>query len=403
MKIKNTQIELYLSRLLVLSASVLWYPLGAEEGIKVHHLIIAVLTPVSILSGNLLNHLYQTARLNPVFFVGMVGWLLTLTFTTLSADAAWSPVKVISFFLQVMMSNYAIYRILQSGTMNDLKRLLNFSLLLFSMPFFFLSGIPFLEVINIIVQTVLTANPKIIIFQFLAKAPLFQRFSEDGLDGLRHTISLYFLLVLLVNIIQVRRKFDLAIILFLVFFLAVFQSRSAWVGLTVPFVVLLLVKAYFAKIKMTQWLPIFLLATTLFSGAVTLLAPMILARLQHTDSYSARVHRIAEAWDFLGDLSVAPITMNRMFGSSHMYIFDSYFAGGLFGFIFAMFFIFGVVLSSVPKSKIRDNAATVGFIFAFPLLVRLFTAGSGLPGIGATLCFSIAFYLKYFSNGVQRG
>jgi hypothetical protein len=120
---------------------------------------------------------------------------------------------------------------------------------------------------------------------------------------------------------------------------------------------------------------------------------LIIARLGNYKSYLGRFDRLLEAYDFIGDFSIVPITLNRIFGSSHMFIFDSYYSGGIIGFVFACLLVFAVVRECIPKWKINGYYWQFGFCFAIPFFVRLFTAGSGLPGIGATLGFSVALCL----------
>lgn len=388
------KIELFLAQMLLLSASVLWYPIGSESGAKAHHVIILLLTLVSILSGDIFRFVFANIKRRPIFFLSFLCWLLTLVTTTVIFDTAWTPVKVISFFLQILIGNLAVFHVVQERGLIGLQRTLNFSLVIFFIVFIFLTGVPLNNMLELVFRAIITANPNLIIFEFLGKAPLFQSFSEDGLDGLRHTISMYIVLCLLMNLIQLRNRYYLALSVVLALVLIVLQSRSAWVALFIPLLVLGLYKLATVRLKLANWLLIIGPTPLLAAAAALSLSPIIMTRLQNTESYTGRADRFLEAWEFFGKMSLAPITMVRDFSSPHMFIFDSYYSGGLIGMFFACVFLLTIITASLPRAKVRLDPAYLGFLFATPLLVRLFTAGSGLPGLGATLAFSVAITLN---------
>ena len=383
-----------LSRLLILSSSLLWYPIVLLGGVKTHHVIIIILALTTCLSGNLINHIYLTFKRYPFLIMGMFGWVLVLSVTTLLADTSWSLTKVISFFLQILIGNYAVTVVMADSGLDGLKKLLNFSLIFFLIPIIFFSGIPTIDVIEIVYRTIVQANPKIIIFEFLAKAPLFLSFDADGLDGLRHTISLYLVLVFLVNLFANKKNwFDFLIIVFVIFIIVTLQSRAAWLALLPSIAVYMFFQVFVGRRSAMVWFVLVVFVLLVVIVAITILGPLIVSRLTHVDSYGERMYRFHDAWNWFADLSFSPITMNRMYGSSHTFIFDSYYSGGILGFILSAVIIFTVVATSFPHTRARFEFRYLIFIFAFPLIVRMLTAGSGLPGFGATLCFSVALYL----------
>lgn len=387
------RIELLLAQALILSASVLWYPIGAESGVKVHHIIIVMLTLLSLFSGGLIAFVYRNLKHQPILFFGLIGWLVTVLFTTLMFDTAWTPVKVTSFFLQVFIGNFAVYLVIEKRGLAGLKRVLNRSLIVFICTFFLLSGVPIFDVVEMFHRAVVTANPNVIIFEFLGRAPLFRSFSEDGLDGLRHTTSMYLVLVLLVNLLHIRSRGDVALVTALIFLLLMLQSRSAWMALFFAFLVIVATNLVMRRKKLTHWFVILVATPVVLVSIVNYLGSILLVRLTDVRSYSGRTERFAEAWNYFADLSFAPITMQRQFSSPHMFLFDTYYSGGLIAILFAGIIVACVLAASVPRRTIRYEPMHLAFVLAIPLLVRLFTAGSGLPGLGATLAFAVALAL----------
>jgi hypothetical protein len=80
-----------------------------------------------------------------------------------------------------------------------------------------------------------------------------------------------------------------------------------------------------------------------------------------------------------------------------MFIFDSYFSGGMLGFISAFLIICSIFSMVFTKKLILVRKFPLPYLLVIPILVRFFTAGNGLPGIGAVLMFSVAYFYRYFS------
>ncbi len=386
------RIDLLLCQALLVSLSILWYPIFSEDGVKAHHIIIIVLAAVATASGTLPSFLHAEVQRRPFFYFALLGWYLTLLVTTSAFDTAWTPVKVTSYSAQLLIGTYAAFRLVQTKGIAGLKRPLNISFVIFLITFFGLSGVPLSNIADSFVRSIATASPNIIIFDFLARAPLFQSFSEDGLDGLRHTVSMYLLLALLVNLMQIRKRTDIAISLALAILIVLLQSRSAWLAFIGPAIAFGIAKA--SRLRAGQWLLVLVTFPILAIGTVLTFGPVIWTRMTQSDSYSGRAERLDEALLYLRDFSFEPISMFREFSSPHMFVFDSYYSGGVVAFILACFICLYVAIQCLPKGRIVLQPAHLGFVFAVPLLIRLFTAGSGLPGMGATFGFSVALALN---------
>lgn len=386
------RLDLLLCQLLLISFSVLWFPITAEDGVKVHHIVIVALSIVAAISGSIFAFLHASLRETPVLHFALILWTLTLIITTTVFDTAWTPIKVTAFLAQILVGNYAAYRLVSARGVQGLKAPLNISIAIFLVTFFGLSGVPLGNIVEMFLRSITTANPNIIIFELLARAPLFQSFSEDGLDGLRHTISVYLVLVLLVNACGLRSRLDVVLCFMLLFLILLLQSRSAWLSLIGPAVAIGIAQMW--RMSAGQWLLTIMVGPVATAVAAITLGPILWTRLSQTQSYDARTDRLDEAVAYLGQYSLKPITMFREFSSPHMFIFDSYYSGGIFAFFVACIVATCVGAKCLPRGKIIFHPAHLAFVFAAPLFVRLFTAGSGLPGVGATFAFSVALALS---------
>ena len=85
-----------------------------------------------------------------------------------------------------------------------------------------------MEVVSIFRDAIVNANPKVIIFKFFGNAPLFLQLSEDGLDGLRHGISQFLLLVFLVNAVAAKSRLDFLALIISGALILLLQSRATW-------------------------------------------------------------------------------------------------------------------------------------------------------------------------------
>ena len=390
-------IELNLARLLIISSSLLWYPL-TSSGIKLHQLIIILLASIGIMSGNLIKHFIFSIQKSPFLIIFITLWFCILfTFTALY-DASWSPIKIISFYLMFIVSNYGVYILIKERNESFLLKILNQSLIIFLFVFLFLTGLEVSEVFNIFYKAIINANPKIIIFGFFGNAPIFLALSEDGLDGLRHTISFYLVLVCLVNFVFYKKSKHIYLGIFLLALIFIMQSRSAWLSLALvlPFLSIRLPKIKFSILK---WIGILSIILPTIILLLIQIAPLIFVRIfESGSSYTGRLARISEALNLLGQFKLTPISLQREFSSSHIFIFDSYFSGGLIGFLLALLIIFSMFFIMFPNKISLNDKIPMTSLLILPIMVRFFTAGNGLPGIGSVLLFSIAFYFRYFNN-----
>lgn len=383
-----TSIELGLCKLLIVSTSVLWFPLSSSVDIKLHHVVLIAIAFLSLMSGRLLTYLVAEAFKAPLLIFGLLGWGTALICTVVLFDTTWNLTKIISFIIQIIIGNYAVFKLLQLGELSDIRRLFNISFILFSFSFFALSGNSLQDFSNLIADIVTTGNGKAML-NFFARAPLFQSFSADGLDGLRHTISMYLSLIFLLNIVSPSKNSSGFLVILLLILIVLFQSRSAWLALIIPLLIVGITKIDI-KLTVIKWLWVFF---SVFSGVgliIYYLIPILVNRALEVESYDGRLERFAESLHYLDDLSFLPISGTREFGSSHMFIFDSYYSGGLVAFVFSIFIVVSVAWVCFPPRQIRFSESSLSFTLAYLFIVRLFTAGSGLPGIGASLGYSIA-------------
>jgi|SaaInlStandDraft_1057018.scaffolds.fasta_scaffold04729_5 hypothetical protein len=390
-------IELRLAKLLVMSSSILWYPI-ISSGIKLHHILIILLAFLGTISGNLIKHFIYSLHKTPFFILFITFWFCTLLVYTAIYDSSWDFIKVVSFYLMIIISNYAIYILISREGAESILKLLNQSLIIFLFVFIFLTGLAPFEVFEIIYKAVSNADPKIIIFGFFGNAPIFLELSEDGLDGLRHTISFYLVLICLCNFIFSKKSLHTFIGIFIIFLILVLQSRSAWLslGLVLPFI--FINKIPYVKFSIFKWAGLFLIIVPTFLASLVKIIPLVFNRLfEATDSYDGRLLRLSEAWNLLAQFNFIPATNQRDFSSSHMFIFDSYFSGGMLGFISAFLIICSIFSMVFTKKLILVRKFPLPYLLVIPILVRFFTAGNGLPGIGAVLMFSVAYFYRYFS------
>ena len=401
MKISWKNIELRLASATLLSVGILWYPLLTSMGVKTHQLFIFVSAIVGLLSGNLIVYLKNKIR-SDIFFVFLILWYIFTLFWTIISPGNWSPIKVTSFLVQIIMGNYILALILRNEGFFFLRKLMNLSLLVFFIPMIFLSGLPPISVVQTFADGILQANPKIIIFGFFGKAPIFTSFDADGLDGLRHTISLYLVFIAGLNLIKQNGKNNLFMFFGVTLVIIILQSRSAWLSL-VPFLLAFFVDFYFLN-KRNGFFAI--LGRLAFISAVVTLSimvfiPLIMNRLSGTGSYEERGHRIKEALELVDKMSISPIT-ERIYGSSHMFIFDTYYASGAVGLVCALFLCFVLFIRSLPSNRLSLDLQNAKFLFGIPFLVRLFTAGSGLPGIGSSLCYALLAEASATKKGIDK-
>jgi len=394
-----TSIELGLCKLLILSTSILWYPLSLSVDVKAHHVVLIAIAFLSLMSGRLLTYLVAEAFKAPLLIFGLLGWLTALTCTVVFFDTTWDLIKVLSFSVQIVIGNYAVFKLLQLGELGDIRRLLNISFIIFIFSFFALSGNSLQDFVNLIVGIVTTGNGREML-NFFARAPLFQSISADGLDGLRHTISMYLSLIFLLNIVSPSKKSSGLLVSMLLILIVFFQSRSAWVALIIPLLVFGVMKIDI-KLTIAKWVWLIFSALTGLGLFVYYLMPILFNRAMEVGSYGGRLERLDESIYYLGDLSFLPISGTREFGSSHMFIFDSYYSGGLVAFVFSIFIVISVICVCLPPRKIRFSATSLSFTLAYLFIVRLFTAGSGLPGIGASLGYSIALNVRPKGDSLQ--
>ena len=131
---------------------------------------------------------------------------------------------------QLLGGCFAIYLILSTYGVSSLKSHLNYSLLAFFIIFLFFTGLEPVEVVSIFRDAIVNANPKLI-FKFFGNAPLFLQLSEDGLDGLRHGISQFLLLVFLVNAVAAKSRLDFLALIISGALILLLQSRTTWLAM----------------------------------------------------------------------------------------------------------------------------------------------------------------------------
>lgn len=401
MKISWQIIELKVASATLLSVGILWYPLLDSVGLKTHQLLIFLSAIVGIISGNLFIYLKTKIR-SDLFFVCLIVWYIFTVLWTIIAPGDWSPIKVTSFLTQIIMGNYILALILRNKGFLYLRKLMNLSLLVFFLPMIFLSGFPPISVLQIFADGILQANPKVIIFGFFAKAPIFTSFDADGLDGLRHTISLYLVFIAGLNLIRINGKNNVFTFFVITLVIIILQSRSAWLSL-VPFLIAFIVDLYFLS-KRNGLFGIFgrlVFVPSIITFSMFVFIPLIINRLSGTGSYEEREYRIEEALVLVDKLSISPIT-DRIYGSSHMFIFDTYYASGIIGLASALFLCCVLLIRSLPSSRLSLDLKNAKFLFGIPFLVRLFTAGSGLPGIGSTLCYALLAEASATKKGIDK-
>lgn len=386
--------DLALAKLLVLSVSILWFPILGS--VKAHQVLVALLLISGTVGGGLIRFLGAQFKCAPGLFGSLFAWGIYTFYTAALMPANWAPLDILKFVAQFVLSSYAIFLILSKSGMSCLQRYANLSLIVFLTICVFFVGYSPVESFNIFFEAIVTANPKIIIFKFFGSAPLFVELSADGLDGLRHGISQYLLLILLINAVVAQSVKEYALMLIIFILILLLQSRATWLAMFLAAFFYLSRNVFFTRHNIKTLL-LALLTGCIGAAATSALLPLLFARIfESTSSYEGRLDRLTEALQLL-DVSFAPQMSERMFSSSHMFLFDSYYASGLIGFLLAAVVVLNMVKYALPPFVWSRSLVSLGFIFSFPILIRMFTVGNGLPGIAAALCFGVAMY--YLSLG----
>ena len=392
------KLELWLASALVLSASLLWYPVEFLGDLKVHHVLLAFLAFASAFSGSLAAFILSEIRVRPFLYVSLILWYVVVFCLTSLFQTTWTPSKVSAFFLQIVMGKFAIRTIARARGLPQIARLLNWSLLVFLISFFFFSGYDLSETFQMFFSLLSTGNGRVLL-NFFAGAPLFLSFSEDGLDGLRHTVSMYLCLVALINLFFNDERRGVICILASLFLIAIFQSRSAWLALFIPLTFFGL-SNFPEKRAPVVWFMIIVVGLMVFMGGIRFLTPILYARVVETESYSERVDRFSSSIEYLSQFPLSPVSVDREFGSSHMFPFDSLYNGGIISFFFAALLVLIILFHSLRWKGFRLSRHGAACSLSWLLFVRLLTAGSGLPGLGATLGLAISLSV---SQGLGKG
>lgn len=390
--------DIVLAKLLVLSASILWFPIVGS--VKAHQLLILLLLLSGLAGGGLIRFLGAQFKYQTAVFGSLFAWGAYSLFISVLMPANWGALDILKFLAQFVLGGYAIFLILSNFGMSCLQRYVNLSLIIFFTIFIFFVGYSPGESLKIFLEAIVTANPKLIIFRFFGNAPLFLELSEEGLDGLRHGISQYLLLILFVNTTVAQSVKEYVLMFFIFLLILLLQSRATWAAMFLAAFFYCLRNMFFMRFTLKT------LLMTVLAGGLTLavvyaLLPLLYVRLfEATGSYEGRLDRLMEALQLL-DLSFAPQMSERMFHSSHMFLFDSYYAGGIIGFLMAAVVLLTLVKCALPPLVWTRSTMSIAFIFSFPILVRLFTVGNGLPGVAAILCFGVASYYLCLEKRVR--
>lgn len=379
-----TDLQKKVSSTYILTLGLMWYPLPGLDGVKIFHLLSLFLIGLSAIKG-----LIRGLSI-PKNYAGLVICLYFLhvfisIWGTVFVPNSWEPIKLLAWLVQILGCYIVSMTFLHNR--ENLASLFSASIYIFLSSFIVLSGLPILNVIELFIDAIVYADPNIIIFKFLAKAPNFQViFGEDGVDGFRHTISIY-LVVSLILILYFKPKRLWEIVAAGIAFLLIllFQSRSAWLSLF--FFILLYSLHYFMSGKMNLRKFMLTVLTILFASiAGYFVMGLMLERLSSTASYDERLMRIDEGLMLIDQFSFTPISQSmREFGSSHIFVFDSYYHSGVLGLLVSILILVVHIALLYPRNLVFDFS----YVFASSLIVtsmiRLLTAGSGLAGPGSLL------------------
>ena len=358
----------------------------------------------SLFNENIRKEFFRITSNHTYMFLSVIAWGILCLASTTMIKTAWSTIDIIKSLV------YFIFAICLSAAIIDLKnngRDLNFIIagylqilgMLITLVFFVDIGIK--DFFSLIIMSLANGNPDIIIFKLFGKSGLFGEQGIEEAAGLRHTFSMS-LTVTLFFVLDYKRNetpsfnkvFLSALILF---FIASFQSRSAWMGVTFGFTLIAIHSFKPHRIKMKTAI-FFLTSLPAILYAAYFLSDAIINRLDNHSSVGSRISYMNHAIKLIQEnpWGVDSNVVIEQYQSPHNFILDTGLTGGYMGMIAAASMILSLLILLISISKSRQSAYLAAALFA--LIARYFTAGSGLPGMGEFIGISAALQAQNRKN-----
>lgn len=265
------------------------------------------------------------------------------------------------------------------------------------------AGVTLNEVSLVVASGVQNGDPDEIIRVVFGAKGLLATDTSDFFGGLRHTVSICMLAICVWMADRYSRTTwsvpGIATIAAMALIIVVLQSRSTW--LAAVLCLMFYACANFARRRLSRKVLLAVAASVPFmAAAIVQFLPIVLARVGQTQSTQSRVSYLNEGLDNLHRFGFSSTPVSQITGSSHSFIVDSGLSAGLLGFAAALALVVLILRAIWQVSWHPGSYLLAGLSLA--LVVRLFTAGSGLPGIGSFLAFSGVFYLQFVENHRQR-
>ncbi len=246
--------------------------------------------------------------------------------------------------------------------------------------------------------------------------------SGESIRGLRHTLSISFAVLFFfasyhaksVSKSYFRKILFISTQAFVLFIIFIVQSRSAWLAL---FLGLVISNFDFKKsitnqkkISNSFFYLIFILVPilTFFPAITTRLFALTSTRLGESASYTGRISvlldNVNKILGFSEDnyLYFSEINPEEGTASAHNFIVDAGASSDFIGLLFALI-VFCLLFSLFLKRLKESNGVdSVLLCASLPFFVRLFTAGSGLPGIVEYAGLSTIFISTIKSKDINR-
>lgn len=386
---------------LFFTTGMMWFRFGAINPFQVVAIWIVAITAIRYSKD-----IFYLVERNVILFSLVAAWAGMVVGVQFFVETPWNTLDVAQFVTYLLLA--ACLAVIQFRLGRE-GRQINFVLCgilliagMYAAVFLMSGSYPWTFTADIL-AAISSGSLDNLIFKIFGRTGALVAEGEEFAAGMRHTLAVC--MVACVFLIQFGRNgrtlrvIDIAVICALVFFVFALQSRSAWLCLVIGAAVQFGYMLYHARFTGGQ---LFTVATgaALSILAVLLVGDLLLERLSSTRSTDGRLGSMATNWGMIVDAAPSGVNANFVTYSAHNFIVDSGLSGGIFASLFAALIV-ATLLWQLGACRERPLAALLISAGAI-LIVRLFTAGSGLPGVGGFLALSLVFLSQLYTVQVKR-